>query len=108
MISIKVFRNDNGEIFGFEAENHSKGIVCASVSVLLLNAVNSIECFTDEELSCDADENGGYLKLILPRIKENGADHDANLILNSVMLGLNGIAEEYPGEIRIFDKPFHS
>ena len=37
-------------------------IVCAAVSVLVINTVNSIERFTDDKTSCISDEDTGNIE----------------------------------------------
>lgn len=104
MIEIHIYRNKNNEIYCFTAKNHTKDIVCSAVSILTLNTVNAIESYTDEEFSCEFDEKGGYLNFSCPFIKENKHNHDVNLLLNTMLLGLNGIKEQYFNKINIIDK----
>ncbi|MDD6482575.1 MAG: ribosomal-processing cysteine protease Prp, partial [Lachnospiraceae bacterium] len=54
------------------------------------NTVNSIETFTDVKFSAEQGEDG-YLKLLL----EEGPSSDAELLLQSLLLGLSSIQEEY-------------
>ena len=49
---------------GYAEEGYD--IICAAVSVLVVNAVNSIETFTDDTFA-DADEDDGIVELILGR-----------------------------------------
>lgn len=101
MITATIYKNNAGDIYAFKVKNHDTGIVCAAVSVLTINTVNSIEQFTDEEIKCSHKEKGGYLSLELPRIKSGGKNEAAALLLNSMLLGLNGVLSEYPKSIRI-------
>ncbi len=99
MINIKVFSKD-GVYTGFELVGHAgfaeygEDIVCAAVSVLVLNTINSIETFTDDHFTCDAHEDGGYIKFQL----EDTISNDSKLLLNSLVLGLQGVSEEYSEE----------
>ena len=61
-------------------------IVCAAASVLAQNAVNSIEQFTE-----DINEDLGELYFKI----DAGYSHETELLLNSLILGLQGIEEEY-------------
>ena len=69
MINVKFDNKDN--IARFLVTGHAgyakygKDIVCAAVSVLAQNTVNSIEHFTQDSFTADVDEeNGGlYLKM---------------------------------------------
>jgi len=102
MISVRLFYNKNGAIYGFEAENHGVDIVCSAVSMLTFNAVNSVEAFTEEAIECDLPADGdGWLRFSMPDIKEGGANRDAELLMASMALGLRSLNEEYPDQINI-------
>ena len=79
-----------------------KDIVCAAVSVLVINTLNSIERFTDDKTSCVSDENSGTVEF---RFKDHPS-HDAALLLDSMILGLEDIedSEEYESYIDIIFK----
>ena len=100
MIKCKIFFQ-NGKITGFETKGHSgyaehgKDIVCSAVSALAITAVNSIEKLTD--CGIDAETYDGYMKACLISTD----DCDAQLILNSMMLGLTMISEQYPKNVVI-------
>ena len=66
-----------------------KDIVCAAVSALVINAVNSIEHFTDDESSCVSDEESGRISFRFSHIPS----HDASLLLDSMVLGLEQIED---------------
>jgi uncharacterized protein YsxB (DUF464 family) len=85
-----------GVISGFTAENHGKSEVCAAVSLLILNAANSIEALTDAALDCEYNEAGGYIRFRLA-----GRHADAELLLRAAELGVRSVEERYPGEITV-------
>jgi len=102
MIRIKIFRNSNGDIYGFRLKGHAdyaeegSDIVCSAVSVLTVNTINSIELFTDEQYNCETDgKKGGYLECMLPNVKDGSKNHDAQLLLKAMLNGLNDIEKEY-------------
>ncbi len=101
MIKIVIYKNSQGKIFGFKADDHGDPIVCSAVSALTLNAINSIERFTDEELICDYDEDGGFLYFEMPRIKDGEYNEAANLLMESMLLGLKSFEDEYSKHICI-------
>ncbi len=69
-------------------------IVCSAVSVLTLNTVNAIEQFTEIPFRVEADEKkGGFLKILFPL--EGMADHDTQLLLKTLEMGLSAIETEY-------------
>jgi len=101
MISVEIYKNQAGQIFGFKAINHGKAIVCAAVSALTLNAVNAVEKFADCNFICNHDPKGGFLSLKIPDIEMGAGNEKAELLLNSLMLGLEAIRLEYKNEIKL-------
>lgn len=99
MIQARIYRK-NQKICGFEISGHAgyaaagEDIVCSAVTVLCFNTVNAVERFTDIPFQCEADEKrGGYLKVLFPT--EGMADHDTQLLLETLVMGLSDIASEY-------------
>ena len=99
MIRAKVYRHQD-EICGFLLKGHAgqakygKDIVCAAVTVLVLNTVNAIDKFCDCTFTCEADEvNGGFIRAEFPQ----GAwkDEKVQLLLQSMVRGLSDLATEY-------------
>ncbi len=103
MISVKIFRNNQGNIYGFEAVNHGNSIVCSAVSILTFNAVNSIEKFTNEKCACEYKEKGGFLKFSVSSLENGETNENASLLLNSMLLGLNGIQQSYKNQLKIIE-----
>ncbi len=104
MITVNIYRTEGGIIYGFRADNHGKDIVCAAVSILTHNAVNSIETFTPCEFTLDIKENGGYMNLIINDLKNGHRNKEAELLLESMTLGLLGIQEQYGKHIVVNDR----
>ena len=96
MITITVYQNQK-EVMGFRCFGHSgyadagKDIVCAGVSALVLNTINSIEAFTDAKYQVDTDAKTGLIDFQL----NGNADHDTALLINAMILGLQGIQNDY-------------
>ena len=94
MITIKV-RKKNGEYLDFCSRGHAgyadsgQDIVCAAVSVLIINTVNSLEKFTDDEFT--AEEKDGYVFL---KFKNSLSDR-GKLLMDSLLLGLTEIEHSY-------------
>ena len=99
MTKISVFKKD-GIYTGFEVSGHAgyaesgKDIVCAAISMLVLNTINSIETFTEDGFSCEADPESGVIKFQFEAI----VSKDSELLMNSLVLGLQGVQEEYGKE----------
>ena len=96
MIQITVYQNKKHEYVGFDADGHAgfdesgHDIVCAAVSVLVVNAINSIERFTSDQTSYVSDEDSGSVQF---RFQERPS-HDAQLLLQSMLLGLEEIEDD--------------
>lgn len=108
MIKVTVYKTSRHEYTGFDAEGHAgyedlgKDIVCAAASALIINTVNSIDHFTDDETSCVSDEENGSIVFRFGQIPS----HDAALLLDSMIFGLEEIEEnnEYEPYIDIIFK----
>ena len=103
MIQITVFK-DKDCYTGFCMEGHAgyaqsgQDIVCSAVSVLALNTVNAIEEFTEDRFSVEADEEeGGRLEFHF----SGKPGHDSGLLMNTMVLGLESIADSYSEFIQI-------
>ena len=97
MIKVSVFKT-SGQYRGFRSEGHAGyaeegyDIICSAVSVLAVNAVNSIEAFTDDEMDVTADD--GLIELRLGDFVSDAA----KLLLDSFVLGIQGICDSYGNE----------
>ena len=97
MIQIEIIRDASEAYVGFSIKGHAgyaergHDIICAAVSVLAQNTVNSIEQFTDDAFSGEMDEKTGSLSVSFPQ----GIGKDSRLLLDSMVLGFQSIAEEY-------------
>jgi len=102
MINATIIRNDAQQTVGFKVKNHGETSVCAAVSMLVINTVNSIETLTTIGKSgfrCDYNENGGFFTFSLKN-KEH-RDAQAGLLLDALVLGLTSAKDAYPGEIKL-------
>ena len=100
MIKISIYRNDESKVIGFRSVGHAgyadrgEDIVCAAVSVLIINTVNSIEHFTSDTFDYKENEKKGQIDF---KIISN-LSNESSLLLNSLVLGLQGIMENYGQE----------
>ena len=94
MITVTIYK-DSSQYNRFSVEGHAgyaqKGfdIICAAVSALTVNTVNSIETFTEDRLS--AEEKNGFLTCQL----EVPLSQQAVLLMDSMVLGLTDIQNNY-------------
>ena len=96
MIQVKFYYKDN-TICGFCVDGHAgyaqsgHDIVCSAISALSVNAVNSIEQFTDDRFAFDTKD--GLLELHMESVSDS-----SDLLLRSLRLGIRGIADMYGNE----------
>ena len=97
MIEITVKKNQAGIYNGLFVKGHAgfdeygKDIVCAAVSVLVINTLNSIETFTQDVLELNTDEVSGLIEFeMVSKISK-----ETRLLLDSLLLGLQGIESDY-------------
>lgn len=69
-------------------------IVCASVSVLFLTLVNSLNEYTNDFIQARTEPGDGAL------IWRGRCSEGARLLLDSCLLGLRDVAEQYPDYVR--------
>ena len=105
MTQITIYRNQNRDVERFTCTGHAgyseygTDIVCASISVLVINAINSIETFTSVAYVCEADEETGDIDF---RFTEE-ISPDASLLIESMILGLKEIQNDYGKKFLILD-----
>ena len=105
MTKITIYRNQNQEVERFFCTGHAgyaesgSDIVCAGISTLVINTINSIEAFTSVAFVCEADEESGDIDF---RFTES-ISSDAALLIESMILGLKGIQNDYGKKFLILD-----
>jgi hypothetical protein len=100
MTSIVIRKNTDGDYVGFVLNGHAgsgdygKDIVCAAISMLSINTVNSLEKFTEDAFTCNADAEKGYIEVMA----ENGFSPEGELLMKSFELGITGVFKQYGNE----------
>ena len=98
MITVKVFVDSDGRYKGFRVSGHAgyadagEDIVCAAVSALVINTINSIEAFTEDTFRNAVHEEKD---VVTYSITSRPVGQAAELLLKSLVLGLEGIEREY-------------
>lgn len=77
-----------------EYAEHGKDIVCASVSILFLNLVKSIEDLTEDKISYEVIPGAA-------NIKHGNLSEKSRTLVDSFFVGVCMIAEECPDYVRI-------
>jgi hypothetical protein len=94
MTTVTIIKSKN-TYKGFVCSGHSgyaasgKDIVCAAVSILVINTINSIEELAGENISVEQDD--GYISCQFP----NEINDKTRLFMESMIMGLKQIEQEY-------------
>ena len=89
MTKVTIYKNFENECVGFDVIGHAgyaeegEDIVCAAISVLVINTMNAIETFTEVTFSQSSDEENGAIRY---RIEQ--PTKETTLLLNTMILGL--------------------
>ena len=101
----------NDRIVSLSADGHSgygkhgEDIVCAAASVLMQTAVNSLHVVAGiDYLIFESEESTAYMYIELPNEMNETQTAKAEIILKTVLTGLQGIAEVYPDNMRLYDE----
>ena len=105
MTTVTIIQSKDGEYKGFVCAGHAgyanagEDVVCAGVSALVINTINSIGNLTEEAFSVDTDEESGQIVFRL----EKPSEHDSFLLIQSMTLGLQEIMNQYGNEFITLD-----
>lgn len=106
MIKVTVYKNPENEYIGLKTSGHAgfadsgEDIVCSAVSVLVINTINSIEAFTKDKFKVKAKDQEGLIEFKF----QSTVSAESNLLMDSLVLGLQGIQEDYKKYIQIMFK----
>lgn len=103
MIEVTIFTGPNG-VYGFQISGHSdyakdgqEDILCAAVSTLSENTVNSVEAFTKDRVrTLSVNEEEGFMHFTLMEVSDA-----SRLLLDSFILGMKNLKESYGQFIEI-------
>ena len=99
MIKVTIYKTDRHEYVGFDLQGHAgfadegMDIVCAAVSALVINTMNAIERYTDDEITVVTDDSEDAQSMIEFRFV-NHPTHDAELLLKTMILGLEEVEDD--------------
>ncbi len=101
MISVKIYKSKDNNIRGFKClghagyAEHGEDVVCAAVSMLVINTLNSLETFVPEDkFTVNTDEEQGLIECVF----NDKPSEKAKLLLDSMLLGLKSVEKDYQGE----------
>lgn len=104
MTTITVYTLPDGTLKGFEAAGHAGGrrsgeydLVCSAVSALTQTGVNALCAVAG--VTPDVIVRDGYLRCLLPDGQQ--AQMAAQIVLKTVLQGLNDVEQGYPKHLRV-------
>ena len=106
MTRCTLFVDSFSRITGFSIKGHSgyaeegSDIVCAGISALVITIENAL-CQLVKLSPVERGGEDGFLEVILPEKMTDAQMHDAQLLLASLHIGLENIAQAYPDYVRL-------
>lgn len=98
MTEVRVHKTKSGEYLKFTCSGHAgyadygTDIVCAAISILVINTVNSLEEIAKEAIQVETDEKAGRISCTFLKrpLKETSVT-----LMESLILGLSQIEAQY-------------
>ena len=100
----------SGSISGFCSKGHAglapsgEDIVCAGISAILQTAYLGLKEVAGLFVGMEMDENAGRMTLVLERELPDQQRHNADIIFNTMRLGLLSLKEAYPDYLNIVER----
>lgn len=100
MIKAVFYKDKEDKITSFIVEGHAgyapsgRDVVCAAVSALVVGTINGLEVLT--AATFDTAVSHGFTKVDVKELTTY-----SNVLLNSMLLSLEGIQEEYPNNLTV-------
>ncbi|MBQ9927762.1 MAG: ribosomal-processing cysteine protease Prp [Lachnospiraceae bacterium] len=97
MTTITIYKSENGTYKRFTCDGHAgyadygKDIVCASVSCLVINTINSMDELVHEKMEITTNEKKGLIDCRFC----GEISSQSRLLMDSLILGLKGIVSDY-------------
>ena len=106
--TVTFFRRRDGALTGYRAEGHAgyaeagKDIVCAAVSALTQTTLNGLKNVLKAPVMFDIDDEAAILEARLTPEASEAQVRQAQLLLQTLLEGLQAIERSYPRNVRIF------
>ncbi len=108
MINIKISRDNKKNVNIFSVKGHAyadepgKDIVCASVSVLTQTTLLSLYEVANIDINYEISD--GWISCTIPENIDIDKRQKANIIIDTMLIGLKGIIEMHSQYVKISDK----
>ena len=106
--TVTFFRRPDGALTGYRAEGHTgyaeagEDIVCAAVSALTQATLNGLKNVLKAPVMFDIDDAAATLEARLTPEATEAQIRQAQLLLRTLLEGLQAIQRSYPRNVRIF------
>ncbi len=106
--TVAFFRRPDGALTGYRAEGHTgyaeagEDIVCAAVSALTQTTLNGLKNVLKAPVMFDIDDQAALLEARLTPEASEAQVRQAQLLLQTLLEGLQAIERSYPRNVRIF------
>lgn len=106
MTTVYVQRDEDG-VRGLKVSGHAgyaksgSDIVCAAASVLITTCANALESVAGLSPVVHQKESPAMIEVGLPSGLSSEEEHDARIILKTVLQGFSDIAAQYPRYLQI-------
>ncbi len=102
-----IFRTDSDVIRGFRCSGHAgfaeygQDIVCAAISILVINTLNSIQRFLPEDrMTITSDEEEGLIECHFSQ----EPSEKCRLLLDTVIFGIEEVEKGHKGFVKLQEK----
>ena len=105
-MTVVEIKRESGHIVSLEADGHTgygvsgEDIVCAALSSIIQTALLGLMQVVGLNIKFVRRDEEGYLKFTLPRLTGE-LRHDADLILDTMLLGISDLYESYSDFIEL-------
>ena len=95
MTKVTIYKNVKNECVGFKVFEHAgfdeagSDIVCAAISILVINTMNAIEQFTDVDFTQEVDEESCAIRFMVDK-----STKETTLLLETMVLGLQTLEDD--------------
>ena len=108
--TVTFLKRSDGALLGYRANGHSgyaeagADIVCAAISALTQTTLNGLKNVLKAPVMFDQDDDGAFIEAILTPEASEDQSRQAQLLLVTLLEGLQAIQREYPRNLRIIFK----
>ena len=108
--TVTFLKRSDGALLGYRANGHSgyaeagADIVCAAISALTQTTLNGLKNVLKAPVMFDQDDDGAFIEAVLTPEASEDQIRQAQLLLVTLLEGLQAIQREYPRNLRIIFK----